>query len=345
MAKLKKLNNEQTAYFCEQLWLIVNTGMPLDDGLDILAEDVDDDNIKALCDHIADELTCGKTLFNAMATSGVFPQYAVSMVEIGCVTGRIDDVLKSLSEYYENRSEIQRTVRYAVFHPCMLLLMMTIVMVVLVVKVIPMFSDIFAQFDAGIGDAVSQTVSTAYFIGQTMLVILAVLIVVICVITLIRPVRMAFSAFFAAFPLTRRVSRDLAQAKLADAMSMMICSGIAPEEALEHTLTVIEDKYLRRQLEDCLERVKGGEYFSDAICNSGILPKVYARSLRIAYTSGSFDEVWKKISRRSSETAQNTLSGLVSFVEPAIIIVLALMIGSILMTIMLPLMNIMTSIG
>ncbi len=345
MAKLKKLNFEQTAYFCEQLWLIVSTGMQIDDGLDILAEDIDDDNLKALCDHLADELTCGKTLFNAMSSSGIFPDYAVSMVEIGCVTGRIDDVLKSLSEYYENRAEMSRTVRYAVFHPCMLLLMMTIVVVVLVVKVIPMFSDIFAQFDADIGDAVTQTVSSAYFIGQVMLIILAVLIIAIGVIALVRPVRKAFSSFFAVCPLTRRISRDLAQAKLADAMSMMICSGIDPQEALEYTLTIIDDKRLKKQLEDCLERVRGGEYFSDAICNSGILPKVYARSLRIAYTSGSFDTVWKKISRRSAETAHNTLSGLVSFVEPAIIIVLALMIGSVLLTIMLPLMNIMTSLG
>ena len=91
--------------------------------------------------------------------------------------------------------------------------------------------------------------------------------------------------------------------------------------------------------------MKKGEYFADAICSSGILPKTYSRSLKLAYTSGSFDAVWRKISRRSNEESQKTLSNLISFVEPAIVVLLALMIGSVLMTIMLPLMNIMSALG
>ena len=100
-----------------------------------------------------------------------------------------------------------------------------------------------------------------------------------------------------------------------------------------------------KQISDCLDRVRKGEYFSDAIAESGILPKMYARSLKIAYTSGSFEEVWRKISRRSNEAAQRTVANLLSLVEPAIVLLLAVMIGSVLLTIMIPLMNIMSALG
>ena len=345
MSGFKKLDNEQTAYLCEQISLMVNTGMQLDDGLVILSEDIEDKNTKALCSFLAEKIDMGDTLSSAMKESGAFPEYAEKMAEIGCVTGRLDDVLKGLSDYYENRAEMQRSVRYAVFHPIMLLLMMTIVVVVLVVKIIPMFSDIFAQFDVNIGNMVTEAVDLAYVAGETVLIILLVLIVLLVVILFVPPVKRVFAGLFAVLPLTRGISACFAEAKLADAMALMITSGLDPEDALEYSMELITDKKLIAKLDDCLKRVQGGEYFSDAICSSGILPKIYSRSLRVAYTSGSFDEVWKKISRRTGDTAQRTLSNLVSMVEPAIIVVLAVMIGSILLTIMLPLMNIMSALG
>ncbi len=345
MAKMKKLDNGNTAYFCEQLWLMVNTGMQLNDGLEILAEDIDDANLRSICSFLAEKIDDGSTLFVAMKESGVFPEYAVNMVEIGCVSGKLDDVLKGLADYYEERAETDRTIRYAVFHPSMLLIMMTIVVIVLVVKIIPMFSDIFAQFDSQIGAAVTDTVGLAYSTGQAILIALLVVIALLALVVFVPPVKKVMCSFASVFPLTRGFSRSFAQAKLADAMYMMITSGLSPEDSLEYAMGLINDKTLKKQLADCLRRVQDGEYFADAICESKILPKMYSRSLKIAYTSGSFDTVWRKISIRTGEESMRTLTNLVSFVEPAIIVVLALIIGSVLMTIMLPLMNIMSALG
>ncbi len=345
MAKLKKLDLEQTAYFCEQLGLMVNTGLQLDHGLEILAEDIDKGNVRELCIFLSDRIAMGDTLAVAMKESKVFPSYVEKMVDIGCVTGKLDDVLKGLSEYYENRAEMQRSVKYAVFHPAMLLLMMTIVVIVLVVKIIPMFADIFAQFDSSIGNTVTDAVSLAYAVGQGVLIALAAIIVLLAVVLFVPPVKKALLSFLSVFPLTKGISRRFAQAKLTDAMSLMITSGLDPEEAITYTLDLVTDRKLKKQLLDCQQRVQNGEYFADAVCEAGVLPKIYSRSLRIAYTSGSFDAVWKKISRRMDEAAQRTLTNLVSLVEPAMIVVLAVMIGSVLLTIMLPLMNIMSALG
>lgn len=345
MAKFKRLNFEQTAFFFEQLWLMVNTGMQMDDGLEILSEDIDDKNLSAICHFLSEKTDTGTSIADAIAETGVFPQYAVRMTEIGCMTGKLDETLKGLSEYYEGRAEMERTVRYAVFHPCMLLVMMTVVMVILVVKIIPMFTEIFAQFDTGIGSAVQDIVTIACGAGEVILVILLALIAFLAVIVLVPPVKRAMLKFASVFPLTRGISRTMAQAKLADAMCLMITSGIDPEEALEHCTSLITDKKLSAQIKDCLEMVKKGEYFSDAIGKSGMFPKIHARSLKMSYTSGSFETVWRKLSRRANEDAQRTVANLLSLVEPAIVLLLAVMIGSVLLTIMIPLMNIMSALG
>lgn len=345
---IHKLTPDETSYFCEQLALMLNAGMQLGDGLDILCEDLDDRKIKAVCDSLLDDLNSNETLAQAMRSSGVFPEYAVKMVKIGEMTGRLEGVLAGLAEYYEDRAELDRTVRSAVLHPLMLLVMMTAVIVVLIVLVIPMFGDIFSQFDSAVSDTVQSAVNMAYGVGTALLAaLLAVIAVSITVALLSRipSVKRGLANFVAVFPPTRRTSRRFALAKISDAISMMVSSGISPDEALENAAALVDDKALEKKLLDCRERVLGGEYFADVISTAGIFPAMYARSLKIAYSSGSFDKAWRKLAERCGEAAMDSASGIVAFIEPAIVIVLTTVIGAILMTVMIPLMNIMSVLG
>lgn len=344
----KQLTPDETAYFCGQLATMLNSGIHLNDGLDILAEDIGEARLKKVCTELSAALYDGGTLFYAMEKTGVFPEYAVSMVRIGTVTGRLEDVLNGLSEYYENRGNMQRTLRSAVLHPLMLLIMMTAVIIVLVVQVIPMFADIFSRFDSTVSETVSRTVDVAYGTGTVILIVLAAIIVIAVIAVLLSHsagARKRLSAAASVIPGLRRLSRRFAQAKLANAMSVMVSSGISPEESLENALPLIDDKRLNGQIDDCRKRVLNGEYFADAVCESGMFPSIYGRSLKIAYTSGSFDTAWRKISDKCSEETERTAANLISFIEPAIIVILAAVIGSILLTVMIPLMNIMSVLG
>ncbi len=345
---IKQLTAEETAYFCEQLASMLNSGMQLNDGLDILSEDIDDKRIKNVCATLSAAIYNERTLHEAMDESGVFPPYAVNMVRIGTVSGRLEAVLHGLCEYYENRAATQRTLRSAILHPLMLLVMMTVVIIVLVVQVIPMFSDIFSRFDNRIGAAVEQTVSSAYSMGTVLLIVLLAIVfisAVFAVLIHIPSTRTALESLLSSFPLIGRTIRRFSQAKLANAMSVMVASGISPEESLEHASLLITEKKLKGQIEKCRNDLLEGESFADAVCDAEIFPPVYGRTLKIAYTAGSFDTAWKKISEKCSDAAEQTLANIISFIEPAIIIILAAMIGSILLTIMVPLMNIMSVLG
>ena len=345
---MKKLTPDETAYFCEQLSLILNAGMQLTDGMDILFEDIKDKRIRELCGQLSKSLNSGKTLDEAMNDCGKFPEYAVNMVKIGNVTGRLENVLKDLAEYYENRAELRRTVNSAVIHPLMLLLMMTAVIVVLIVMVLPMFSKIYAQFDASVSETVSSAVNTAYGIGWAILIGLLAIIaaaVIISVLSFIPTVRKKLSAFLTAFPLTRRISRKFSLAKISSAMSMMASAGISPEEMSSYAASLVNDKKLINKLKMCRERVLNGEYFADVISTANIFPPMYAHSLKISYSSGSFEQSWKKLSERCGNEAAEAASGIVSIIEPLIVIVLTTVIGAVLLSVMIPLMNIMSVIG
>lgn len=343
-----KLTSDETSYFCEQLAHMLNAGMALGDGFEILCEDIDDKKIMELCNSMRNDLNSGVTLSQAMENSKAFPDYAVKMVTIGEMTGRLENVLNGLSEYYESRAEMARTVRSSVLHPLMLLVMMTAVIVVLITLVIPMFGDIFSQFDSSVGETVRSTVRTAYGVGSVMLIVLLVIIVIsviVAIMSRIPSTKRKLSNFVSVFPPTKRMSRRFSLSKISDAITMMVASGIAPDEILENAAKIIDDKKLSDKLLDCRQKVLDGQSFADVISAAGIFPTMSAHSLKIAYSSGSFEKAWRKLAEQCDNAAMESASGIVAFIEPAIVIVLTTVIGAILLTVMVPLMNIMSVLG
>lgn len=348
--RTKKLTYVQVVFLCEQLSMILGSGMSISDGLELLCTDSDDQTLKSACAEISEKIDKGMPLSEAMRSTGRFPEYAADMVYLGEMSGKLEEVLQGLSEYYDERDEIRRTLRSAVLHPMVLLLMMTVVIIVLVVVVIPMFGDIFSQFDSSVSSTVQNTVDFAYNAGIVIMIVLLAIIAVSGITALLSLFGKSGGLLrraAAAFPLTRGLSQKLTLSDMTKAISITVSAGVSPSEMLMHSniRSFIQDKRLGARYDECEKRVIDGESFPDAIIESGLLPPLYARSLKLAYNSGCFESVWKKISSVFGEEASRSLMSITAFIEPAIIVILGVLIGAILLMLMVPLMNIMSVLG
>lgn len=345
---LKMLTDEETAFFCEQLAMILEAGIPVADGLEVFADDAGDRRFKEILKVLTEHMNDDSALFDAMEKSGIFPPYAVKMVKIGSVTGRLEDALNGLSEYYSKRAELRQTVRSSVSHPLLLLAMMTAVIIVMVIKVIPMFREIFSRFDETAAAAVEESVSFAYGLGTAIMIILLAVLAVTLITALLMKIpaaRRGLYSLFTNFVLTRGMSEAIAMADVTNAISMMTACGISPEQTLELAAELTENKNVLKRIKSCESLVLDGEYFADAIGKSKLLPPIYAHSLKVAYKSGAFDAAWKKIGERLSGECDRKIYGAVSFIEPVIIGILAVIIGAVLLAVMLPMTDIITAIG
>ncbi len=345
---IKMLTNEETAFFCEQLAMLMEAGIPIADGIEVLAEDTGDKRFKEISDVLTELMKEDITLFDAMEKSGIFPDYAVKMVKIGSLTGRLEDALNGLSDYYSKRAELRQTIKSSVSHPLMLLAMMTVVIIVMVIKIIPMFRDIFFQFDDSAAAAVEGSISFAYSLGVGVMIVLAAVLVITLVTALLTRIPSARKALYRVvsnFIFTRGLAESMAMADVTNAISMMVSCGISPEQSLEMVYDLTENKAVRKRIKECEKLVLDGEKFADAIAKSKLLPSVYAHSLKVAYKSGSFDSAWQKISERFTQECDRKIYGAVSFIEPVIIGILAVIIGSVLLAVMLPMTDIITTVG
>ena len=145
MKKQKMLSNSEIASFCKQTAWILKAGITPAEGMEILINDTISKEGKELLQQIRMICNKGNHFYTALEETGVFPQYVVKLTALGEESGNLDVVLMSLAEYYEREETITDSIRSAVTYPLIMIAMMFFVIIILIVKVLPIFKQVFVQ--------------------------------------------------------------------------------------------------------------------------------------------------------------------------------------------------------
>ena len=147
---MKKLSNSELTTFCGQLALILRSGISSIEGLSIMIEDTPEGEGKKILENLLHETELTGSLYMALEAAGCFPSYMCSMTEIGEQSGRLDDVMNSLAEHYRREEILAKNIRSAVTYPLVMLGIMTAIILVLIIKVLPVFDQVYRQLGAGL---------------------------------------------------------------------------------------------------------------------------------------------------------------------------------------------------
>ena len=340
----RKLSNDEIASLCLELSLLLHAGVGTGDALSLLAQE---EEHRGMLSAMAEQVDGGKTLSTALRESGVFPVYVCGLVEVGERTGRTEEALAALSRYYEERVRIGRRVRSALLYPAVMLALMLVVIGVLLVKVLPIFDDVYASLGGRLTGVAAGLLNLGRWIEGAMPVlylILAGLVLVVLVFGLVGPLRRGVVSLWQKTRGDRGVSRKLNNARLAQALAMGMASGLPVEEAVSLSANLMEGR-ARKRCQECGQRLEKGESLGAALRLSGLLPPRQSRLLELGQRSGAGDASMEKIARDLGEEGEAALDALVGRVEPALVLVCSVLVGLILLSVMLPLMHIMSAIG
>ncbi len=340
----RKLSNDEIASLCLELSLLLHAGVGTGDALSLLAQE---EEHRGMLSAMAEQVDGGKTLSTALRESGVFPVYVCGLVEVGERTGRTEEALAALSRYYEERVRIGRRVRSALLYPAVMLALMLVVIGVLLVKVLPIFDDVYASLGGRLTGVAAGLLNLGRWIEGAMPVlylILAGLVLAVLVFGLVGPLRRGVVSLWQKTRGDRGVSRKLNNARLAQALAMGMASGLPVEEAVSLSANLMEGR-ARKRCQECGQRLEKGESLGAALRLSGLLPPRQSRLLELGQHSGAGDASMEKIARDLGEEGEAALDALVGRVEPALVLVCSVLVGLILLSVMLPLMHIMSAIG
>ena len=346
--KPRELTDLETAHLCRELALLLHTGIGAADGLFLIAEQTGDARTRAMLEAAARQLDTGATLAEALEEAGSFPAYMTGLLRVGTSVGREEEALEALAAYYESRDLLQRQTVRSLTYPAVLLGLMLVVIGVLLIRVLPVFNDIYASLGGGLSGLAGGLLLLGRVLDRGLPVLLAILgalAVFGAAFALHRGFRGAGTGLWAKHWGDRGVARKMNDAKAAQALAMGLRSGMPLEEAMELAASLQDQPDAARRCGECREGLLRGEDLARALESSGIMTKSECRLLAIGMRGGSGDEVMERIAARKMKDAHHALGTAVSRVEPALILITSGLVGGILLCVMLPLMDIMSAIG
>ena len=346
--KIKQLTNGEISEFCKSLGLLLHAGIGPGDGLFLMAEEERGEK-KTKLEEMGRAADMGFALSHSMMESGWFPAYVTSMVNVGEATGQLEEALDGLAGYYENQDRMNRQIKSALAYPSMLMCMMAAVIGVLMVKVLPVFDDVYGALGGSLTGIAGGLLTAGQMLKSALPLIgilLAAVAAGIFVFAKNEHVRNAVVGWWQKRYGDRGVSRKINDARFAQALAMGLKSGLPLEDAVQLAGDVLaEVPEAKKRCESCRNRLMSGESLSGALKRSEILPASACRMLELGIRSGNGDAVMAQIADRLSEDAAEALERRVAQIEPAMVMTASILVGFILLAVMLPLMHIMSAIG
>lgn len=344
--KLKELSPTLLSLFFNSLGVLLKAGIPIQDCPSLMLEDSKDDSLKEILSKLNTEIQITFQLHLAMQKIGLFPQYAIQMVKTGETSGRLQAVCESLADYYEQKNTITTQIKHSILNPVILICVVSAVITFLVIKVFPVFKDVYAQL--GIYMEQNSMILAALIIGKTAMILSLILLLflgICALMTLFPGGKRRMLHMITKIPKVKKIISGILVSQFSSALSMLLQSGMDPKRALDLSSSVIQNEILDNKLISCKKDFKNGTSIAEALAKNQIFSSFHTSILLTSAKAGATDQALKKLSQQIMESSMESLENVISLIEPILVAALSVIIGIILLCIMLPLIGILSSMG
>lgn len=341
------LSNTEVSAFCSQMAMILKSGISSIEGVTLMLEESKSTEEQELLTAMQRTLMETGSFHEALVHVQAFPDYMLHMVFIGEQTGKLDEVMGSLAIHYDREASIAQSIKNAVTYPLIMIFMMLLVIIVLITKVMPIFNQVFRQLGSemtGFSKAILNLGVTMNRYSAVLIAFFAVLILLILYVTKTKRGRAWSGRMTSSFAGTRALAEKMAACRFASGMALTLSSGITPSECLELTSRLTDHPSFGKKLEQCQIQMEEGTDLSQALLSAGVFSGIYARMTSIGSKAGLLDEIMSDIADKYQEEIDQRFTNLIATLEPTLVIILSLVVGMILLSVMLPLMGIMSSL-
>ncbi len=348
MRKQKMLSNAEIASFCNQCSMLFQAGITPLESMSIMLNDTKSSAGKELISSILSVCQTGEPFHKALEATGVFPEYVLHMLTLGEESGNLDTCMMSLGNYYEKEESISNGIKNAVTYPFIMIVMMAIIIFVLISKVMPIFSQVYVELGSemtGFSASLLQLGNSLNRYSVIFLVIIAFIFLFYLLTTKTGFGRKILMRVLNVLPLTKHFYESVACQRFANGMAITLHSGMDTYSGLDMVSKLVDNKSMQDKITVCKESLQQGNNFAEALSSSGIFNNLYSQMVGIGFKSGNIDTVLSKIAEGYEKETDRRIQSIISVLEPSLVIVLSLIVGMILLSVILPLMGIMTSIG
>ena len=347
----KKIKSKLLMLFTRQLATLIDSGLPLLRSLNVLANQERDKVLKNTINKVADAVQGGSTFSDALALHPrIFNDLYINMVKAGEVGGVLELVLNRLAEFQEKATKIKNKVVSAMVYPIIVMTMAVGIMSFLLVFIVPKFETIFHDLlgNKPLPPVTTFVINVSGFMKNHGLVLLGAVVAVVFVYKFIgrtRAGRLAIDSFKLRMPLFGNLNRKTAISRFARTLGTLVTSGVPILQALNITRETAGNAAIARAISKVHDSVKEGESIVQPLEASRSFPPMVVSMIDVGEETGKLPEMLLKVADVYDDEVDNAVSAMTSLLEPVMIVFLAVIVGSIVIALFLPLIKLMEQVG
>lgn len=344
----KKIKLKDISLFCKQMSVMLNSGIPLNNAVDILEQQTDAKNLKASLKVISKGLKEGNQLSKSLIEqNGLFPDLLIRMVQAGEKTGKLDEVLERMSEHYNKELKTSRQIRGAMIYPAVLAFLAVAATLVLLYVVIPNFSGIFEQSGVALPLPTRIVLAASNFVQSYWYILFGGVGLLVFLFLRYRSTeagRYQLDQLKLKMPVVKGPMQKIVTARFASTLATLTSAGIPLVEAIDSAAATTNNAVVIDKLRIANEGLQKGERLTGMLTSTGLFPPMMLSMVKIGEESGSLESMLNKTSDFYEEELEAAIKQLLSLLEPAMIIVMGVIIGGIVASVMLPMFEIANAV-
>ena len=348
MKAKKRYSARELSAFCLQISILLHSAIPLDEGLSVMAEDSVWEEEKQILKQMAEEAELGVPFSKVLENTGFYPAYVIRMAKLGEETGTLDQIMESLAGYYEKEHILMKNIRNAVTYPIIMIFMLLVVLLVLFAKVMPIFEQVYQQLGAEM-PPVSLAATRLGGVFCAVALVLGILLTLAAVLVWLlgRKGKKLLIAERLIHWIKKRSRMALAISKrrFTAVLALTLHSGLELEKGMELAGQLVENQAVEEKIRQCAKELEDGTDYYTAMKTTGLFTGFYAQMIKVGTRSGQLDRVMDEISKSYEDEADTAMEHMVSRFEPTVVAVLAIAVGLVLLSVMLPLVSVLSAIG
>lgn len=344
---IKKVSNKDIYFFSNQMGYMLSAGFNICECLNIMCSKFTG-VLRKNTGIIKSNIENGKTLYESIGfCKGSFPYFFSQMVKVGEESGNLDTIFKNIAMYYKNMYKTKGKIKNMMIYPVVVFLLTIILTIFLMIDIIPKFSEILKGFGGKLPASTQNIMNVSMFIRKYFFYLAAILGLLIFILKMLcksKDMKKNLDKIKFKFPLISNVYKKEISRRFIFSLSILIKSAIPIIEAMNIAAETVENMYAENSIKKCIVNIENGKGIGESFENIKVFSRFTIDMYYMAEECGNMDEILINTAEIYEEEINNEIKRTISLFEPFTIIVLSIFIGILIISVMMPVINIMNSI-
>ena len=339
---------QHLAIFCRQFYFALAAGVPMMRSIAMIKDQIENKKLKKILENVYEEVQKGSELSEIFSKHKDIPFMFTAMVEVGEATGSLDQIMGEMADYYDKQHRQKKKIDAALTYPKFLLVFAICIVLGLVTFVVPTFVEGILSSGQELPIPTQIIINISAFVTENFLLLIFIVITLFIVKKLFIDtnyfIQYQIDKFLVKDKHIGKITQQIFTARFSRTFGMLIKGGMNIIESLSISANAVDNKFIKKSIDECVTLISTGARIGDTLESKKIFPLMLTQMIKVGEDTGSLDNILNKTAEYYEIEADFAIQKLTSLIEPIMIVFLAFIVGFVVISIAMPMFQVMGTV-